>query len=91
MKKLTGIDLNAYKNQIHRRVHMLMQRWNINNYEEYFDIIKQNENKLREFLDYLTINVSEFFRNPNKWWELRDTIFPIILKDRSSRKVKTRQ
>ena len=59
MKKLTGIDLNAYKNQIHRRVHMLMQRWNINNYEEYFDIIKQNENKLREFLDYLTIFLTE--------------------------------
>ncbi len=88
MKKLTGIDLNAYKNQIHRRVHMLMQRWNINNYEEYFDIIKQNDSKLREFLDYLTINVSEFFRNPNKWWELRDIILPTILKDRPSKKVK---
>jgi len=88
MKKLTGIDLNAYKNQIHRRVHMLMQRWNINNYEEYFDIIKQNDSKLREFLDYLTINVSEFFRNPNKWWELRDIIIPTILKDRPSKKVK---
>lgn len=88
MKKLTGIDLNAYKNQIHRRVHMLMQRWNINDYENYFETIKQNENKLREFLDYLTINVSEFFRNPNKWWELRDTIFPNIIKDRSSKKVK---
>ncbi len=88
MKKLTGIDLNAYKNQIHRRVHMLMQRWNIDDYEAYFNTINQNENKLREFLDYLTINVSEFFRNPNKWWELRDTILPNILKERPSKKVK---
>ena len=82
VKKLTGLDLNSYKNQIHRRVHMLMQRWGITEYDVYFKTIKENDAKLREFLDYLTINVSEFFRNPAKWTELRQTIIPRLIQDR---------
>ena len=63
LKKLIGIDLNSYKDQIHRRTHELMNRWGVKNYDEYFDTMKNDDKKLREFLDHLTINVSEFFRN----------------------------
>lgn len=76
IQEITGIDLNAYKYQIHRRIHMLMQRWNMKSYDEYHKTIANNPDKLREFLDYLTINVTEFFRNANKWWEIRDKIIP---------------
>ena len=88
VKKLTGLDLNSYKNQIHRRVHMLMQRWGIKEYEEYFKTIKEDDGKLREFLDYLTINVSEFFRNPNKWTELQQKIIPALIQDRGRKQLK---
>ncbi|MDI9369563.1 MAG: protein-glutamate O-methyltransferase CheR [Synergistaceae bacterium] len=88
VKRITGLDLNSYKNQIHRRVHMLMQRWNISSYDDYFKTIKDNEQKLREFLDYLTINVSEFFRNPNKWTELRDIVIPELIKTRGRKQLK---
>jgi chemotaxis protein methyltransferase CheR len=80
VQELTGIDLNAYKFQIHRRVHMLMQRWNITSYDDYYRAISGREEKLREFLDYLTINVSEFFRNANRWWELKDRVIPDLFK-----------
>ena len=85
---LTGIDLNAYKFQIHRRVHMLMQRWNVTSYDEYYKAISTREEKLREFLDYLTINVSEFFRNANRWWELRDKVFPSLFREVGQKKLK---
>lgn len=88
VKKLTGLDLNSYKHQIHRRVHMLMDRWKITAYEEYFRTIRENDLKLREFLDYLTINVSEFFRNPPKWTELREIILPELIARRGRRQVK---
>lgn len=88
VKKLTGLDLNSYKNQIHRRVHMLMQRWNIAEYDQYFRTIKENDQKLREFLDYLTINVSEFFRNPAKWAELRETVIPRLIQSRGKKQLK---
>lgn len=88
IQELTGIDLNAYKFQIHRRVHMLMQRWNVTSYDEYYKVISTREDKLREFLDYLTINVSEFFRNANRWWELKNKVFPLIFKETGQKKLK---
>ncbi|MCL2767319.1 MAG: protein-glutamate O-methyltransferase CheR [Synergistaceae bacterium] len=89
-KKITGIDLNSYKDQIHRRTHMLMQRWGLKDkeYEKYFETIEKNDEKLREFLDYLTINVSEFFRNDSQWWRLRDTILPDLIKLRGNKRIK---
>lgn len=82
IKKLTGIDLDMYKYQIHRRVHMLMQLWELSDYGEYFRIIKTDPEKKREFLDYITINVSEFFRNPLRWWTLRDEVIPALISER---------
>lgn len=88
IQRLTGIDLNAYKFQIHRRVHMLMQRWGIKVYDDYFKLIKEDEAKRRDFLDYITINVSEFFRNPPRWQELRDKILPDLIALRRSKKLR---
>ncbi|MDR1651467.1 MAG: protein-glutamate O-methyltransferase CheR [Synergistaceae bacterium] len=88
MQDLTGIDLDAYKYQIHRRIHMLMQRWGMKTYDEYYRTIAGSPDKLREFLDYLTINVTEFFRNANRWWELRDKIIPQIYSDLGHHRIK---
>ena len=89
MKRLIGPDLNSYKEQIHRRTHMQMERWGVKgNYEEYFNMIKNDDKRLREFLDYLTINVSEFFRNDSQWWKLRDKIIPELISKRGSKRLK---
>jgi len=88
IRKIIGLDLNSYKTQIHRRVHMLKDRWNAKTYDAFFDMIKANDNKLREFLDYLTINVSEFFRNDKQWWKLRDQIIPELIKKRGNKRLK---
>ena len=88
MKKLIGIDLNSYKEQIHRRTHELMSRWGCKSYDEYYDMISKDEKRLREFLDHLTINVSEFFRNDSQWWKLRDKIIPELIAKRKSKRLK---
>ncbi|NLL36301.1 MAG: protein-glutamate O-methyltransferase CheR [Fretibacterium sp.] len=88
LRKIIGLDLNSYKNQIHRRVHMLMDRWKVNTYDEYFNAIKDDNKKLREFLDHLTINVSEFFRNEQQWWKMRDHLLPDLIKKRGSKRLK---
>ncbi|MBQ7168421.1 MAG: protein-glutamate O-methyltransferase CheR [Synergistaceae bacterium] len=88
MKKLIGIDLNSYKEQIHRRTHELMSRWGCKNYDEYYDMISKDEKRLREFLDHLTINVSEFFRNDSQWWKLRDKIIPELIVKRKTKRLK---
>ena len=88
LKKLIGIDLNSYKEQIHRRTHELMSRWGCKTYDEYFDMMNKDDKKLREFLDHLTINVSEFFRNDSQWWKMRDKIIPELIQKRGSKRLK---
>lgn len=87
-KRLTGIDLNSYKDQIHRRTHELMSRWGMKDYDQYFDVMKNDEKKLREFLDHLTINVTEFFRNKEQWWKMRDKLIPELIAKRKTKRLK---
>lgn len=65
------IDLAAYKsNQLHRRILSLMSRVGVNSVEEYISLLKSNPAQKQKFLDFITINVSEFFRNPEIFEEL---------------------
>jgi chemotaxis protein methyltransferase CheR len=73
----TGIDLNSYKEkQMKRRIDALINRVGLFTYEEYFHLLVKDQVRYAEFLDRLTINVSEFFRNTNRWDVLRDRIIP---------------
>jgi len=74
--EMTGVDLNMYKPQIHRRVHTLMASWGQTSYSGYLKLISSDINRRRAFLEYLTINVTEFFRNPSRWASLREEILP---------------
>lgn len=65
---LTKIDLNAYKEkQMKRRIDTLIGKKGITGYEKYVDLIKKDKEAREEFITYLTINVSEFFRNIDQW------------------------
>lgn len=66
-----NIDLSAYKsNQLHRRILSLMSRVGVNSVEEYISLLKQDLSQKQRFLDFITINVTEFFRNPEIFDEL---------------------
>lgn len=86
--KLTTIDLNAYKErQMKRRIDTLIDRNRIQGYEEYIKAIKQDKRLFDEFVNYLTINVSEFYRNPEQWKILDSQIYP-LLKERFKKPLK---
>lgn len=73
-----GINLSAYKpEQLDRRITSLMNRNNIKSLDEYTKIIKTDEVQRMKFLDFITINVTEFYRNP----ELFDGLEEIIKKE----------
>ena len=77
---LTGIDLNAYKEkQMKRRIDTLIARNKYDGYESYIKAIKSDSKLLDEFVNYLTINVSEFYRNPALWKKLEDIILPELI------------
>lgn len=59
-----NIDLNAYKEkQLQRRIGTVMKSAGAESLEEYAKLISKDEEVRKIFLDYITINVTEFFRN----------------------------
>lgn len=56
-------------------------------FDDYFKLISDDEVKFNEFINYLTINVSEFFRNPSQWDVLKSDVIPTLLKGQSNLKV----
>ena len=77
---LTKIDLNAYKErQMKRRIDTLIQKNRIVGYDNYVKALKTDSVKFEEFVNYLTINVSEFYRNPDQWELLDKQYIPELI------------
>lgn len=86
--KLTSIDLNAYKEQqMKRRIDTLISRNKISGYEDFVKALKADKDLFEEFVSYLTINVSEFYRNPEQW-ELMDKQFIPMLIEKFGKNLK---
>lgn len=66
--RLTGIDLNSYKEaQMKRRIDTLIAKHGITGYDQYVMGLVGGRELLEEFVNYITINVSEFYRDPEQW------------------------
>jgi chemotaxis protein methyltransferase CheR len=77
---LTGLDLTSYKApQMHRRLVALLQRQKIASFAEYARVLEADAGRLQEFKDYVTINVSEFFRDGDRFGELERRVLPMLL------------
>ncbi|RNB81634.1 protein-glutamate O-methyltransferase CheR [Brevibacillus fluminis] len=87
VKQKTGIDLALYKEaQMKRRLTSLRLKRGYQSFTSYFDAITRDKELFYEFLDRMTINVSEFFRNPSRWDVLEKKILPRLSK--TSRRLK---
>ncbi len=77
---LTKIDLNAYKErQMKRRIDALIAKHGIKGYEDYVQVLKTDKARFEEFVNYLTINVSEFYRNSDQWQVMDREIIPELI------------
>lgn len=78
---LTQIDLSSYKEkQMRRRIDTLITKNKADSYDTYVDMIKKDKEKFEQFVNFLTINVSEFYRNPEQWKLLENEIIPELIK-----------
>lgn len=88
VKRKTGIDLALYKEaQMKRRLTSLYEKKGFKNFDEFFRAMNHDQALFHEFLDRMTINVSEFFRNAKRWEVLEKKIIPKILKKNRRLKV----
>lgn len=88
IKQLTGIDLTFYKEtQMKRRILSLYEKKGFKSFEQFLFALKKDTNLLEEFLDRMTINVSEFFRNSKRWEVMEKDILPKLLNSKKNIKI----
>ena len=78
---LTKIDLSSYKEkQMRRRIDSLVRKRKCASYDAYVKLLKSDPVVFEEFVNFLTINVSEFYRNPEQWDLLVREFVPELIK-----------
>src|SRR4029079_920321 len=77
VRRLTGIDLAQYKRpQMERRIRSFADRRGIDSLSGYLQTLAADRDALEQFLDRMTINVSQLWRNPEQWDRLPPTTLP---------------
>ncbi len=86
--RLTNINLDFYKEkQMKRRIDALIARHGYAGYESFMRGLRTDHALLDAFVNHLTINVSEFYRNPGQWQVFEKDILPVLVKQASGRKL----
>jgi chemotaxis protein methyltransferase CheR len=77
VRRLCGIDLSQYKrNQMERRIRSFAMRRGTPHLAEYLRLLTHDTAELEHFIDRVTINVSQLWRNPKQWEQLANMILP---------------
>ncbi|WP_320669636.1 CheR family methyltransferase [Patulibacter defluvii] len=75
--RLCGIDLTQYKRaQMERRIRGHARRRGADDLDGYLRLLRRDGAELDGFLDRITINVSELWRNPEQWAALGRDVVP---------------
>ncbi len=84
-----GLDVNQYKeNYLKRRIAVRMRALQINSYSEYLDVLNKNANEYVLLFDKLTINVTQFFRDPKMFVAFENEILPDVLISNEKKEIK---
>jgi len=79
VKEKHGYDFSNYAtSSLKRRILRILNTFNYNSLEELTKKVAADSNYFKEILAEITVNVTELFRDPSLWRELRDKIFPSI-------------
>jgi len=77
IRRLTGIDLAQYKRpQMERRIRSFADRRGITSLNAYLTALADDPAQLEQFLDRVTINVSQLWRNPEQFVRLAMDVIP---------------
>lgn len=81
IREFTKIDLDNYgSKQMMRRLDSYISRSKALNIANYFKLLERDSSELARLRDFLTINVSEFFRDTVHFQVLQTRILPELLK-----------
>jgi chemotaxis protein methyltransferase CheR len=78
--KEKGVDLESYKEKcILRRIYLKVRLKGYRDLGSYYRKLRRDRDELTELFQYLTINVTEFFRNPTAFEYLERKILPDLM------------
>jgi chemotaxis protein methyltransferase CheR len=78
IKQLTGVDLDNYRErQMRRRLTSFISRTSAPSVVAYCRMVESDRNMLEDLRSFLTIKVSEFFRDPLPFEQLKTEILPL--------------
>lgn len=77
---LTGINLSCYKEaQMKRRIDNLISKHGIESYDKYVSCLRTDRGMFEEFVNHITINVSEFYRDMDQWKVMEEKAIPELI------------
>lgn len=87
IEKNSGINLYPQKKDtlrisLHSRANIL----DLNSYQEYYELVKENESEFRKLLGLITVNETYFFRYPEQFNILKKVIIPKIAENKGASK-----
>jgi chemotaxis protein methyltransferase CheR len=78
--KSSGVSLTSYRdNYLRRRIDLRMKAVGIDNYAMYTRLLDKNKNEITEFMNAITINVTEFMRDKTPFAFFRNVILPGLM------------
>ena len=82
-----GLDLAQYRESyVARRVTVRLNALGLHTYQQYASYLDQHAEEYAKLLDTLTINVTQFFRDPTVYALFRDQVVPSLLAAKTARK-----
>lgn len=77
VRTLCAVDLSQYKRgQMERRIRSFARRRGSEGLGDYLTLLRTRREELDEFLDRMTINVSQLWRNPEQWQLIGGSLLP---------------
>jgi len=85
----SDINLNLYRQtQMYRRVKFFLASNGIDHYDDFLHRLAKDKALYNRFIEHLTINVTEFFRTPEPFAELKSVLIPIWLRQKHKSSLK---
>jgi two-component system CheB/CheR fusion protein len=85
LKRATGVDFNFYKHStIRRRTYRRMALRKVDALGNYLAYLKDHPEEVSALYADILINVTSFFRDPDVFDELKQSVFPALMQDRPS-------
>jgi two-component system CheB/CheR fusion protein len=85
LRQNRGFDFTGYKRpSLMRRIAKRMQMINIESFNDYVDYLEVHPDEFAFLFNTILINVTSFFRDPQAWKCLEETVLPRIMENNGS-------